>query len=187
MHEHSSARRRNFDLSVHEPKRRAGCDGLHHPGGGRAVLGVAPAWRHADLCEDVDWTIPWRLTSRVATAAESIDELDARVTKATKIRQDDLEEHTKLQKLEVLRTIARQQCRLQFRTHACQRHQGVPEFTYEPKHEEFWKKVELPGGVDDSYVCIEAKASNYFMPKKTLTRKPHKDDGGKEETTMKMR
>ena len=147
------------------------------PEGGRAVLGVAPTWRSADLCEDVDWTIPWRLTSRVETAAESIDELDARETKATKIRQDDLEEHTKL------RTIAR----LQFRTHACQRHQGVPEFKYEPKHEEFWKKVELPGGVDDSYVCIEAKASNYFMPKKTLTRKPHKDDGGKDETTMKMR
>ena len=36
--------------------------------------------------------------------AESIDELDARVTKSTKIRQDDLEEHTKQQKLEMLRT-----------------------------------------------------------------------------------
>ena len=78
--------------------------------------------------------------------AESIDELDARVTKATKIRQDDLEEHTKQQKLEMLRTIARQQCRLQLRTHACQRHQGVTESKYDPKHEEFWKKVQLPGG-----------------------------------------
>ena len=40
--------------------------------------------------------------------AESINEVDTRVTKATKIRQDDFEEHTKPQKLEVLRTIARQ-------------------------------------------------------------------------------
>ena len=91
-----------------------------------------------------DGTTSWQLTSRVTRAqsvAGSIDELDARVTKATKIRQDDLEEHTKQQKLEMLRTIARQQCRLQLRTHACQRHQGVTESKHDPKHEEFWKKV----------------------------------------------
>ena len=109
--------------------------------------------------------------------AESIDELDARVTKATMIRQDDLEEHTKQQKLEMLRTIARQQCRLQLRTHACQRHQGVTESKYDPKHEEFWKKVQLPGGADDTYVCIEAKALNCIMPKKTSTRGPHNGTG----------
>ena len=33
------------------------------------------------------------------------------------------------------------------------------------EHEKFWKK-----GPDDTYVCIEAKASNCFMPKKTITR-----------------
>ena len=109
--------------------------------------------------------------------AESIDELDARVTKATKIRQDDLEEHTKQQKLEMLRTIARQQCRLQLRTHACQRHQGVTESKHDPKHEEFWKKVQFPGGADDSNVCIEPKALNCIMPKKTSTRWPHNGTG----------
>merc|ERR1712107_901155 len=35
----------------------------------------------------------------------------------------------------------------------------------------FWKKIELPGGADDSYVCIGVKASNYFMPKETLSEK----------------
>ena len=38
-------------------------------------------------------------------------------------------------------------------------------------NEEFWKKIALPGGVDDSYVCIGVKASNYFMPQETLGEK----------------
>ena len=48
---------------------------------------------------------------------------------------------------------------------------GIKEFyecKYDPKNEEFWKRIELPGGADDSYVCIGVKTSNYFMPKKTL-------------------
>merc|ERR1712136_546682 len=51
---------------------------------------------------------------------------------------------------------------------------GIKEFyecKYDPKSEEFWKKIELPGGADDSYVCIGVKASNYFMPKETLSEK----------------
>ena len=36
---------------------------------------------------------------------------------------------------------------------------------------EFWKKIELPGGADDSYVCTGVKATNCFMPKKTLSEK----------------
>jgi len=51
---------------------------------------------------------------------------------------------------------------------------GIKEFyecKYDPKNEEFWKKIELPGGADDSYVCIGVKASNYFMPKDTLSEK----------------
>ena len=36
---------------------------------------------------------------------------------------------------------------------------------------EFWKKIELPGGADDSYVCISVKATNWFMPKKTPSEK----------------
>ena len=35
----------------------------------------------------------------------------------------------------------------------------------------FWKKIELPGGADDSYVCTGVKATNCFMPKKTLSEK----------------
>merc|ERR1712048_1034009 len=35
----------------------------------------------------------------------------------------------------------------------------------------FWKKIELPGGPDETYVCIGVKASNYFMPKDTLSDK----------------
>ena len=51
---------------------------------------------------------------------------------------------------------------------------GIKEFyecKYDPKSEEFWKRIELPGGADDSYVCIGVKASNYFMPKETLSEK----------------
>jgi len=36
---------------------------------------------------------------------------------------------------------------------------------------EFWKKIGLPNGVDKEYVCIGVKASNYFMPKETLSDK----------------
>jgi len=51
---------------------------------------------------------------------------------------------------------------------------GIKEFyscKYDPKSDEFWKKIELPGGPDETYVCIGVKASNYFMPKDTLSDK----------------
>ena len=74
----------------------------------------------------------------------------------------------------MLRTTARQQCRSKLRPHACQRHQEVPESKYDPKHKELWTKVELPGGADEFHVCVKAKALNFLMPMKTLTREPHK-------------
>jgi len=51
---------------------------------------------------------------------------------------------------------------------------GIKEFyncKYDAKSEEFWKSIELPGGVDETYVCIGVKASNYFMPASTLSNK----------------
>ena len=51
---------------------------------------------------------------------------------------------------------------------------GIEEFykrKYDSKNEEFWKKIELPGDADDSYVCIGVKASNHFMPQETLSEK----------------
>merc|ERR1711920_564750 len=42
---------------------------------------------------------------------------------------------------------------------------------YDAKSPDFWKKIELPNGVDKEYVCIGVKASNYFMPKDTLSEK----------------
>jgi len=47
---------------------------------------------------------------------------------------------------------------------------------YDAKSEDFWKKIELPARadgkhVDKEYVCIGVKASNYFMPKETLSEK----------------
>jgi len=42
---------------------------------------------------------------------------------------------------------------------------------YDPKNPEFWKQVGFPDGVDKEYVCIGVKASNYFMPKETLSDK----------------
>merc|ERR1711966_587801 len=51
---------------------------------------------------------------------------------------------------------------------------GIKEFyslKYEPKNPEFWAKVELPNGADFTYVCMGVKASNYFMPKETLSDK----------------
>merc|ERR1712051_964624 len=52
---------------------------------------------------------------------------------------------------------------------------GIKEFystKFEAKDPAFWNKIELPGGADETYVCIGVKASNYFMPKETLS------DGG---------
>ena len=49
-------------------------------------------------------------------------------------------------------------------------------FTQERFQQEFWKKIEFPGGADDSYVHTGVKASNCFMPKKTLSEKG--PDGG---------
>jgi len=51
---------------------------------------------------------------------------------------------------------------------------GVKEFyncKYDPNSDEFWKKIELPNKADEIYVCIGVKASNYFMPKETLSDK----------------
>jgi len=51
---------------------------------------------------------------------------------------------------------------------------GIKEFyncKYDPKNEEFWKKIELPSGADESYICIGVKASNYFMPSSVLSDK----------------
>ena len=36
---------------------------------------------------------------------------------------------------------------------------------------EFWMKIELPGSADDAHVCTGVKATNCFMPKKTLSEK----------------
>merc|ERR1712241_185470 len=51
---------------------------------------------------------------------------------------------------------------------------GIKEFydcKYDAKNPDFWKKIELPNGADVEYVCIGVKASNYFMPKDTLSDK----------------
>jgi len=42
---------------------------------------------------------------------------------------------------------------------------------YAPKDPDFWKGIGCEGGVDKEYVCIGVKASNYFMPKETLSDK----------------
>jgi len=47
-------------------------------------------------------------------------------------------------------------------------HWGVK---YEPNNPEFWKKIGLPNGADETYVCMGVKASNYFMPKNVLSDK----------------
>lgn len=47
-------------------------------------------------------------------------------------------------------------------------HWGVK---YEPNNPEFWKKIGLPNGVDETYVCMGVKASNYFMPPEVLSDK----------------
>jgi len=51
---------------------------------------------------------------------------------------------------------------------------GIKEFygtKYDPKSQEFWDKIELPKKADKEYVCIGVKASNFFMPKETLSEK----------------
>ena len=51
---------------------------------------------------------------------------------------------------------------------------GIKQFyntKYDAKDPEFWKKIDLPSGPDKEYVCIGVKASNYFMPKETLSEK----------------
>eukprot|EP00392_Amoebophrya_sp_AT5.2_P019245 g20007.t1 len=49
---------------------------------------------------------------------------------------------------------------------------------YDPKSSEFWQKVGLPNGADESYICMGVKASNYFMPKETLSDKGSYCPGG---------
>merc|ERR1711941_250267 len=51
---------------------------------------------------------------------------------------------------------------------------GIKQFyglKYDPKNSEFWKKIGLPKGADETYVCIGVKASNFFMPAETLSDK----------------
>jgi len=42
---------------------------------------------------------------------------------------------------------------------------------YSPDDKIFWEKIGLPNKVDKQYICIGVKASNYFMPKETLSEK----------------
>eukprot|EP00435_Cladocopium_sp_Y103_P071811 s226_g38.t1 len=51
---------------------------------------------------------------------------------------------------------------------------GIKQFyntKYDAKNPDFWKAIEMPNGPDKEYVCIGVKASNYFMPKETLSEK----------------
>jgi len=51
---------------------------------------------------------------------------------------------------------------------------GIKQFyntKYDANNQEFWNKIELPNKADKEYVCIGVKASNYFMPKETLSAK----------------
>jgi hypothetical protein len=51
---------------------------------------------------------------------------------------------------------------------------GIKQFynkKYDKNSKEFWQSIELPNGPDKEYVCIGVKASNYFMPKETLSEK----------------
>ena len=51
---------------------------------------------------------------------------------------------------------------------------GIKQFyntKYDAKNPDFWKSIEIPNGPDKEYVCIGVKASNYFMPKETLSEK----------------
>ena len=60
-----------------------------------------------------------------------------------------LEEHTKQQELEMRGPLTAMENSSE---HMRARDQG--ESKYDPKHKEFWKKVQLPGGADDSYIYI---------------------------------
>jgi NADH dehydrogenase FAD-containing subunit len=42
---------------------------------------------------------------------------------------------------------------------------------YEPQSKAFWEKIGLPNGADETYICMGVKASNYFMPRETLSDK----------------
>merc|ERR1712166_1379185 len=42
---------------------------------------------------------------------------------------------------------------------------------YDAKSDDFWKSIDLPNRPDKEYICIGVKASNYFMPKETLSEK----------------
>lgn len=42
---------------------------------------------------------------------------------------------------------------------------------YEPKKTEFWEKIGLPNGCDETYICMGVKASSHFMPKECLSEK----------------
>jgi len=51
---------------------------------------------------------------------------------------------------------------------------GIKEFygkKYAPKEQSFWDEIEMPNKPTKEYVCIGVKASNYFMPKDTLSEK----------------
>jgi len=51
---------------------------------------------------------------------------------------------------------------------------GVKQFynqKYNKDSPDFWKGIDLPNGPDKEYICIGVKASNYFMPKETLSEK----------------
>jgi NADH dehydrogenase FAD-containing subunit len=51
---------------------------------------------------------------------------------------------------------------------------GIKEFynmKYNAKDPSFYNSIGLPSGPDKEYVCIGVKASNYFMPKETLSEK----------------
>jgi len=47
----------------------------------------------------------------------------------------------------------------------------VYKLKFNPDDKECWQKLGLEGGVDKQYVCIGVKASNWFMPKETLSVK----------------
>jgi len=42
---------------------------------------------------------------------------------------------------------------------------------FKPDEQKFWDDIKLPNRPDKQYVCIGVKASNYFMPKETLSEK----------------
>jgi len=51
---------------------------------------------------------------------------------------------------------------------------GIKQFygkKYAPDDDKFWKDIEFDKKPDKEYICIGVKASNYFMPKETLSEK----------------